>query len=146
MLWFVNDSLGTNGNGTVAEPFNGLANFVSGAADEADDYIFLYSGSGNYTGGVTLLAGQRLIGQGVALSSFITPANGSAALPGSGSAPTVVNTGGNAITLANGNAVRGLNVTAANNVAIGGTLGNAATTIANVTIATSGTGGGLLLQ
>ena len=85
VVWFVNNALGSNGDGRLSAPFNSLANFVSGAADDIDDYIFLYTGSGNYTGGITLLAGQRLIGQGVALASFITPANGSAALPGSGS-------------------------------------------------------------
>ena len=62
VIWFVNTNAGSNGDGRLGTPFNSLPNFVSGAADEAGDIIFLYSSGNTYTGGITLLSSQKLIG------------------------------------------------------------------------------------
>ncbi len=94
--------------------------FNAVAADDPGDNIFLYSGS--YTGGLTLLANQRLIGQGstVSLTSItgITPPAGSDPLPSTGGTrPTVANAAGSVVTLGAGNYLRGFNI---GNSAVGG--------------------------
>jgi uncharacterized repeat protein (TIGR01451 family) len=67
-VWYVNNAAGTTGDGRSNTPFDSLAD-VSAAAgpDVAGDIILLHTGSGNYTGGVTLLNNQTLWGQGEAL-------------------------------------------------------------------------------
>src|SRR5207253_3042467 len=62
MIWFVNSAVASPGDGRLSNPFNSLASFNSLAADDPNDSIFLYTG--NYTGPLTLLTGQKLIGQG----------------------------------------------------------------------------------
>src|SRR5690606_32521330 len=62
MIWFV-DSEAAAGDGRLTSPFNTLASFVDNAADEEGDAIFLYERATEYTGGITLLDEQRLIGQ-----------------------------------------------------------------------------------
>jgi hypothetical protein len=53
----------------LTAPFNSLPNFVSGAADDPGDNIFLFRQSAtNYAGPLTLLNNQRLIGQGATAS------------------------------------------------------------------------------
>jgi hypothetical protein len=53
--------------------FIGFANFNALAADDPGDYIFVYQGSGAYSGALTLLNNQQLVGHGVGLT--IAPAN-----------------------------------------------------------------------
>ena len=68
MIWYVDNSLATNGDGTSVNPLNTLVDVNGGAdVDSAGDIIFLFSGSGSYTGGLVLEADQSLIGQGVDL-------------------------------------------------------------------------------
>jgi methionine-rich copper-binding protein CopC len=68
VIWFVDTSYGgANGasNGTQGRPYTQLAgagSFDAGASDDPNDTIFV--ADGNYTCGLTLLAGQRLIGDG----------------------------------------------------------------------------------
>ena len=65
MIWFVNAAAGAGGDGRLTTPFNclvGAGCFDPVAADEAGDNIFLYSGA--YTGGLTLLNNQKVIGAG----------------------------------------------------------------------------------
>src|SRR5262249_3396014 len=64
-VWYVDNSLGSNGTGTIASKFNNVASAVSAAA--TGDTIFLYKGNANY-GAVMLTANQKLIGQGVDLT------------------------------------------------------------------------------
>src|SRR4029434_8610992 len=98
-IWFVDASAGGGGNGTQASPFNCLVGpgcFDTVAADDPGDTIFLYSG--NYTGGLTLLNNQKLVGQGASapLASItgITLPSGSAAFPSTGGANPIITTGG----------------------------------------------------
>ena len=67
VVWFINNAA-TAGDGRLASPFNSLAAFQAvndgvGRHPAANANIFLYDGASNYTGPVTLLNGQKLIGQ-----------------------------------------------------------------------------------
>jgi uncharacterized repeat protein (TIGR01451 family) len=115
MIWFVNAAASCPCDGRLTSPFNALAgagSFDALAADAPGDNIFVYSG--NYTGGLTLLNNQKLIGQGAgaSLSSItgIVPPSGSPALPSTGGARPVVSSSANNLTLGSGNLVRGLNL------------------------------------
>ena len=146
MIWFVDNSPGAPGSapgdGRLTNPFRsfgGASSFNTIATDAANDAIFIYTGTSTYTGGVTLLSGQKLIGQGagasiLSITGFSTP-SGTNLLPGtSGTNPTIA-AGVDNITLGSGNTVRGvtLNVTAVGATALTGssfgTLTLAETTI-----------------
>ncbi|MBD2704598.1 Ig-like domain-containing protein [Spirosoma sp. BT702] len=145
MIWFVNSGAGSNGIGTLAKPFSSLASFqsVNNGNDNnpaAGDNIFLYTGS--YSGGVTLLNNQKLIGQGAKASlasiTGITLAPGSAALPPTNLAdPNLTNASGNSVSLASGNTVRGLTIGSSSvNALVGSSFGSL--TVADLTINTAG--------
>jgi hypothetical protein len=92
MIWFVDNSQPTNGDGRITSPFNCLAGpgCFSSAATAAGDSIFLYRQTAtSYTGSVTLLASQHLVGQGASLS--LTTITGLSSPPGS---PPLPSTGG----------------------------------------------------
>src|SRR5437868_1243296 len=115
MIWFVDNSQASNGDGRLGTPFNSLPNFVSGAADDPGDNIFLYRQTAtNYAGPITLLNNQRLVGQGatVSLSSItgLTPQPYSAPLPATGGTRPVIATGSTNVTIGSGNTIRGLNL------------------------------------
>ncbi|HEV7701102.1 MAG TPA: Ig-like domain-containing protein, partial [Pyrinomonadaceae bacterium] len=111
-VWYVNNS-GVNGDGRSNSPFNTLAN--AAAVDAAGDIIYVFTGSGNYTGGITLLNNEQVIGNGVALvvNTFT--------LRGAGSRPTVVNAGGAGITLGQNDTLSGFNFGASTGFSITGT-------------------------
>ncbi|GAB4030035.1 beta strand repeat-containing protein [Spirosoma gilvum] len=145
MTWFVNSGAAAGGNGTLSRPFNTLAAFQavnngSGNNPAAGDNIFLYPGS--YTGGVSLLNTQKLIGAGATASlasiAGITLAPGSASLPATGqTAPTISNASGNSVSLASGNTVRGLTIgTGSANALVGNNFGTV--TVADLSINTAG--------
>lgn len=115
VVWFVDASAAPGGDGTLAKPFQTIAAAVTAAA--ANGRIFVVSGT--YSGGITLLAGQQLIGQGVSVASAtsfdalfgISPPSGSAARPViGGTRPILTTAAGDAITLGNGDTVRGLEI------------------------------------
>lgn len=118
MIWFINAAAGGGGDGRLTNPFNcytGVGCFSAVAADDPGDNIFLYTGS--YSGGNTLLANQRLIGQGAGASlstiTGITPPTGSDALPPTGGTRpsiTTVVAATNAVNLGSGNTLRGFNI------------------------------------
>jgi len=123
MIWFINNNAGActtlaAGCGRLTTPFSSLLAFAAlnngiGNNPAANDNIFVYESATDYVGPVTLLAGQRFIGQDAtaSLSSItgLTPPAGSDPLPATNSANgTIVNiTTGNAITVATGNTLRG---------------------------------------
>ncbi|HVT19110.1 MAG TPA: Ig-like domain-containing protein [Thermoanaerobaculia bacterium] len=131
IIWFIDGSAGA-GDGRLSSPFNSLASFQavndgggSGLHPAANANIFLYDNASAYTGPVTLLNGQKLIGQDATSSlsaiSGLTPGTSSATLPstGGGSPNKVsITATGNDVTLGSGNTVWGL------------TLGNATSGIA----------------
>ncbi len=138
MIWFIdnNSSACTTlaaGCGRLSSPFSSLAAFNTlntgvGNNPAANDNIFIYESVTPYTGGVTLLAGQKLIGQDstASLSTItgLTPPVGSATLPAmntGGNAVTIQNAAGDGVFLGSNNTLRGF--TAGNSVgwAISGT-------------------------
>ena len=86
-------------------PFNSLAD-VSGASgpDAAGDIIYVATGSGDYTGGITLLDNQILWGAGEALV-----VNG-VTLAAAGTDPVIANAAGNGVTVEQGNTLKGFTV------------------------------------
>jgi hypothetical protein len=52
-----------------------LANFNAGAADDPNESIFLFESANPYSGDITMLSGQKLIGQD-AIAFFSLPARG----------------------------------------------------------------------
>ncbi len=121
-IWFVNNAAGSNGTGTLASPFQQISDFgtanTGAAGKPADnDFIFIYTGSGSYTGSTTLRSGQKLIGQGASASlltitGFTTP-SGTSAIPATGGTNPVLTTtaaGSNALNLGSGNTLRGLTI------------------------------------
>ena len=146
-IWFINSGVATSGaNGTIAKPFNTIAAFQAintGTANNAKvgDNIFIYSGSGNYSGPITLLNNQVLTGQGATQSlatiSGITVPTYSVALPTTGgTSPALVSTS-NGIVAGQGNAIRGFAIGNCTTNAISGS--NFGTlTVNDLTINTSG--------
>jgi hypothetical protein len=147
-VWFVNPG-GSAGNGTSASPFASLAPVSTGGGsdslDGSGDVIFAYQGSGNAAnGGFVLEANQRLVGQPQGLS--VTNANGTYNLVTAGGAnPTITNTAGAGLTLADGNTIQRVNVTNASGVGVSGNAVGTLTYGANTTIS-GNTGGGLALS
>jgi large repetitive protein len=138
VVWYVNNNLTAAGNGEAASPFNMLA-----AADTAagpDSIIFLYQGKTDYTGGVTMRAGEDLWGQPHGLT-----ADGYSLVPAGGSTPVITNTssdgGGDGIDLAEGADVEGVNVTGPTRNGIGASNVNNATVGATTAVVVSGAGG-----
>jgi HYR domain/Bacterial Ig domain len=149
LIWFVNSSAAINGDGRLNSPFNCLvgAGCYSSAASAANDNIFVYSGS--YTGGLTLLNGQKLIGQGAGDTLLnitgLTAPSGTNLLPSTGGANPTIAAAGADVTLASGNTIRGvaLNGAAASAVDLTGT-GFGTVTIAETSL--DGTGQALNLN
>ncbi len=80
-VWFVNAAAAASGDGTQARPFNaltGAGSFDDFAADGNGDTIYI---EGNHTGGLTLRAGQQIIGGGS--SATIETFSGVAVVAGS---------------------------------------------------------------
>jgi hypothetical protein len=155
MVWFVN-STGAAGAGRQANPFNSLAAFTavnngSGTNPAANDTIYLFENGTSYTGSITLLANQKLIGQDATLSP--ASLNGPAPQPGnaypsidpagSGTKVTLTSAGAGVPTviLNAGNTLAGFTAGHTNgSFAIsGGTAGSLS--IREVTISSTGGGG-----
>lgn len=113
-IWFVDASAPVGGDGTLARPFQSVAAAMGVAW--ANDSIFV--ASGNYSGGFTLLEGQRLIGQGATAASFdalfgITVPTESLPRPTVGGTRPLLTTEGVAtpgIVLATDNTLRGIEI------------------------------------
>jgi uncharacterized repeat protein (TIGR01451 family) len=68
MIWFINNNASCPCDGRLTNPFNSLSSFAAvnnGAGNNpaANDNIFLYESAADYVGPVTLLNGQKFIGQ-----------------------------------------------------------------------------------
>jgi uncharacterized repeat protein (TIGR01451 family) len=141
MIWFVDASAAAGGDGRLTTPFNALTgpgSFDAVAADQANDNIFLYSGP--YTGGLSLLSGQALIGQGstasLATVTGLTPPSYSAPLPATGGTNPVIG-GASGISIATNNLIRGVTIQNTAGTGISGTaFGTLA--VADTTVDTTG--------
>lgn len=113
-------------NGTAETPFTALAQ--AELASGADDIIFVREGDGtdrNYDTGIVLKDGQLLLGDGV--RHLIPIQNGQIfqlCNDLDGLRPRLSNDGGNVVTLANRNTVRGV-IIEGNGLAVNGISGNA---------------------
>ncbi|HEV7591282.1 MAG TPA: cadherin-like domain-containing protein [Longimicrobium sp.] len=112
IAWFV-DKGAAAGDGRFGTPFNDLSTaFAAATKPLANQPIFLYASGTSYTGGVTLLGGQRLVGAGATGASFASvmgvtwPADAGAQPGIGGTSPTVVS----GLTLGNGNTLQGFNL------------------------------------
>ncbi|MEK7833322.1 MAG: Ig-like domain-containing protein, partial [Acidobacteriota bacterium] len=154
LVWFVDNTAGGSLNrGTFSHPFTNIANFNTantGAAlrPAAGHHIVLRPSGGTYNeaDGINLLNNQTLTGAAVAFNSvFSADANSSAAYTtfaaSVGTAPTINTTAGDAVDLAIGNAVRGLNV--GNTPGFFGFDGTAVGSLIIGTVNKTGTGGAI---
>lgn len=153
MIWFIDNAAAActtraTGCGRLSNPYSTLAAFQAennGAGNNpaAGDNIFLYRNTAtNYTGPLTLLNSQKLIGQGATASlsaiTGLTPPPFSAALPATGGTRPVIAHNANNFTLAQGNLLRGFNLSNTGGTALVGTnFGNLITSEVSV----SNTGG-----
>ncbi len=119
VIWFVDNSVAGPGTGTVIDPLKSLT--TAGTASSAGHVIFFKANGTTASGGITLKNNQYLLGTGhTGGSNLADPgvlpfslAPHSKPLPAiNGVAPTIANLagGGNGITLASGNTIRGVNV------------------------------------
>ncbi|MEK6281967.1 MAG: Calx-beta domain-containing protein [Acidobacteriota bacterium] len=151
MIWFINNNPGacvSGCDGRLTNPFTSLGAFAAvnnGAGNNpaANDNIFLYESAIDYVGPVTLLSGQRFLGQDATASlsamTGITPPTYSDPFPATNSGNGVIvniTSAGNSINVASGNTLRGF--TGGNSASdINGT-GFGTLTISDVTL--NGTG------
>ena len=109
LVWYVDRDAGSTATGRSHSPLQNLAgiNGAGGAGDSdgANDVIFLYDSATAYTGGLPLEASQLLTGEPQGLT-----VNAVSLVPAAGSNPVIQNAGGTAITLANSNVIRRINV------------------------------------
>ncbi|WP_033408949.1 Ig-like domain-containing protein [Rudaea cellulosilytica] len=134
-VWFINNTAGacsSTCDGRQSHPFTNTSTFQTantGLALKpgANDPIFIYTGGSAYSGTITLLNGQRLIGQGASstLSTLgaVFPQPGQS-LPSTGGAAPNLTSSGTTITTGSGNFIHGLN------------LGNATTALAGTNFGT----------
>jgi hypothetical protein len=115
-IWFVNSAAGVNGDGRLSTPFNILTGAGSAdSVDAANDVIFLYTSGTNYTGGITLNSGEKIIGQGASqsiltITGFSAP-SGTNLLPATGGGDPVITTADTtAISLGANNGLHGFTV------------------------------------
>jgi len=138
-VWYVNNSAAGNA-GTSNAPFDTLAQAETASA--ADDSIYVYDGDNTTTGyaaGITLKAGQRLLGEiadlqiGSDLLATGTPGN----------RPTLTASGADVVALDDGNTLRGLEIdpSGAGGGVAGGAGDSGGGTIADVRIIDTGTAG-----
>jgi len=123
MIWFINNNAAScvtlaAGCGRLTNPFSTLAAFNSlnngtGNNPAANDNIFVYESATDYVGPVTLLNGQKFIGQDATASlssiSGVTPPTGSDPLPTTSPGAPIVNitSAGIGITVGQNNTLRG---------------------------------------
>jgi VCBS repeat-containing protein len=132
LVWYVDDSKSAAGNGEGPTPFNTLAAAASAAGP--DSIVFLYQGSGAYSGGFTMKSGQELLGQPHGLT-----VSGHSLVAAGGANPVIGNSGGNGIELAPGTDIEDVTVSGASGNGIDGSEVTGTVTLAGVTVSGSGT-------
>ncbi|WP_037299244.1 Calx-beta domain-containing protein [Runella limosa] len=119
MIWFVNASASTNGDGRLNSPFNNMNAFNGSALDGTGDNIFVYTGTYTNTTSTVLLAQQNLIGQGAVgdnlaalagVTFSVHPPMGGVSIPSINGTRPIINQAGNTINMQSNNEVRGVNI------------------------------------
>ena len=156
MVWFIDGAVASSGSGNQNTPFKTIADFnainlnTSRPNALANDYIYLADGTYSETNGFSLFDNQKLIGQGVSLttelSGIITPI--SAPLPVATSNPVinVSGVGGDGVLLAANNHLKGLTI---NNTPNGFGIEDKGMNIGTPVIASvsvNGTGGAMKIE
>ncbi|OLE53202.1 MAG: hypothetical protein AUG51_14295 [Acidobacteria bacterium 13_1_20CM_3_53_8] len=133
-VWYVQNGA-ANGNGLSSNPFNSPSS-ASTAANASSDIIYIFSDIGanaKLNGNFALDNSQQLLGQGVGLT--VNSIN----LFSVGSAPTITNSSGGAVTLGSGNTLSGFNIGNTSGTAIiGSSVGTL--NISSVSVNTTGAG------
>ena len=147
MIWFIDNAAPGGGNGRLNTPFNTLAAFNAintGPPPNAQtgNTVFMHTGAGNYTGGLTLRNDQILIGQGAsasitAITGITLPPNSNTLPATGGTNPVITNGAGSGLTLGTGNTVRGVNVDGTSGAGIWGPGANN-TTISETAVTNAG--------
>lgn len=118
LIYFVDASVSTNGNGTLQAPFKNLTN-ITGTNSHP---IFIYSG--DYSGAISLNESQKIIGQGAteSLSQILglNVPSYSLGLPSTGGMRPTISNHTTAITLSSSNALYGLNITTTGGITMTG--------------------------
>ena len=140
MVWFIDNTAAScttvaAGCGRLSNRFSALSSFntANGVADAglvhnpaANDNIFIYESATPYTGSVTLLSGQKLIGQDatatLASVAGVTVGSGSAALPAMNSGNATVTNVNASVTQATNSQVIGLDMDGASAALTGSSI------------------------
>jgi hypothetical protein len=110
-VWYVADQAPAPRDGTSARPFDTLSAALAVATTNDAIHIRGATGDGNLTGGVTLQSGQKLLGEGVALTGTDVGASGApGTLFAAGTKPVLTASGVDVVTLANSTEVAGLSI------------------------------------
>lgn len=104
LIWYVNSASTASEDGRSTTPFKTLSAAV--AASGPGSALFVYAGSGAYTGNVTLKANQTLLGEGVGLGvtagAAVPAASATATLVPAGATPSLNSASGATLTLPSG--------------------------------------------
>lgn len=160
MVWFINNSAGACAPascGRLTSPYNSLSDFEAANGNgamiggvvvdpEAGDNIFIYTGSGSYTGPLTLENNQRVIGQGASSTiealAVIALAPDSDPLPSTGGTnPVITNGGGDGIVVAQNNGIHGLTISNTTGTGLSGNNFGTLTVSENVILSNTATAG-----
>jgi Bacterial Ig domain len=125
-VWFIDNTASSSGDGRLGSPFDSLGGFNAVQGDggqnpESGDLVFLYEGDGPYDGGVGLLGGQTLVGQGVDLVYPADLPSGTPSLPAAAGKPLLINSAGDGVTVGSGNSISGLELGSAAGAKLVGT-------------------------
>ncbi len=147
-VWYVKNDAAPGGLGRSTDPFDTLVEAQAASAD--NDTIYVFQGNGTTAGqnaGITLKNGQRLLGEGVALTVPVSVNSGPnpTILRDAGSQPLLDNTGGFGVSVSDSSNVQifGLNIAGSTNaVNVTTTAANSGGfELANNTIRSAGTNG-----
>ena len=124
IVWYVDNTNAGTADGRSNTPFNTLVNAQNASAIGETIYVYLGSGSTGQDAGIVLKNNQIFQGSGSALifSGHVMQTG-----TGNGTGPTITNTGGGAVTLADGNTVKGMKISGASGDGISGNGKNGAT-------------------
>lgn len=139
LIFYVDADASTNGNGTSSQPYNSLDQAVVNS--RIGDVIYLYNAATNYPG-FSLKNSQTWIGEGSDLVVSLGGVNYT--LASAGTSPNISCTS-DCVILAQGNTIKGLNITTTAGSALSGNYISNPTTLDNVQLAINGSGNALRL-
>jgi hypothetical protein len=109
-VWYVADGAPLPRDGTAARPFDTLAAALAVATTNDAIHLRRAPGDGTLAGGVTLQSGQKLIGEGVALTNTDVGTGTAETLFAAGTKPVLTAAGVDVVTLASSTEIAGLSI------------------------------------